>query len=473
MTFTARLTARQVRASVVLAIGLWCAFSPAPAIALQSGGPAAQTEAAPAPQTCANECHKEITGRKVMHGPANSDCGTCHVQTGEAKDHKFAYVVAKEQLCLRCHAIPHEAVMHLPVRDGKCMDCHDPHGSDHRRVLLADPKRDLCLRCHKQDIAKMKFVHGPVAVGACIVCHKAHSSTQPNLLVQDAKSLCLTCHAEVQAKSEQGMHMHAALEQGCTRCHDAHASNHHFQLHEEAPGLCLSCHKERFDQMIAGAKVVHGAITAEGGCTGCHEPHSSKLPSLQRGTQPGVCLRCHDKELAAPDGTHIVNMAGLLEQNPDKHGPVREGACTACHSPHAGQHFRLLSEDYPQQFYAPFNLDTFKLCFKCHIPDIVLKPSARNLTQFRDGDRNLHWLHVNQEKGRTCRACHEVHASKRPSHIREAVPFGSSGWMLEINYEKSKEGGSCSPGCHKERTYSRTNPSTSPLPRFNPSGVEK
>jgi predicted CXXCH cytochrome family protein len=86
----------------------------------------------------------------------------------------------------------------------------------------------------------------------------------------------------------------------------------------------------------------------------------------------------------------------------------------------------------------------------------VVAPSAKGLTNFRNGDKNLHFVHVNQAKGRTCRACHEVHASKRPFHIREAVPFGDSGWELEINYQRSQDGGSCSPGCHKTRAYSRS-----------------
>jgi predicted CXXCH cytochrome family protein len=157
-------------------------------------------------------------------------------------------------------------------------------------------------------------------------------------------------------------------------------------------------------------------------------------------------------------------MALLLKNNPDWHGPIRQGACSACHNPHAGKNFRLLAENYPPQFYAPFNVDTFKLCFKCHIPDLVLKPSGQGLTQFRNGDKNLHWLHVNQEKGRTCRACHEVHASRRPAHIREAVPFGSSGWLLDLNFKQSTDGGSCSPGCHTLRSYGRT----SPMPSISP-----
>ena len=76
--------------------------------------------------------------------------------------------------------------------------------------------------------------------------------------------------------------------------------------------------------------------------------------------------------------------------------------------------------------------------------------------QTEDGLLNLHYLHVNkQDKGRTCRACHEVHASKRPAHIRESVPFGKNNWPLEINFTQHKDGGSCAPGCHKAQEYHR------------------
>lgn len=428
------------------------------ALALAGGVALAQpdpTAAMPGSRTCAKECHREIFDHKVMHGPALSDCQACHVQ-GNPDDHKFYLISKREELCVRCHNLVHTGPLHQPVKEGLCLECHDPHGSDHPRMMVADPQRDLCTRCHQKDFASASFVHGPVAVGSCIVCHKPHSSAVPGLLTQDARTLCLTCHAEIgENASAAGMHKHGALEEGCTRCHDPHASNHRFQLREQAPGLCLSCHREKFEQMVGGAKVVHGAVTAEGGCTGCHEPHASRLPALQKGTEPGVCLHCHDKILHTEDGATLANMKTLLAQNPQHHGPIREGVCTACHSPHAAEHFRLLVEDYPPQFYAPFQIDTFKLCFKCHIPDLVLKPSGQGLTQFRDGDRNLHYLHVNQVKGRTCRACHEVHASRRPAHVREAVPFGSEGWMLEINFQATAQGGSCAPGCHQPKKYDR------------------
>ncbi len=76
---------------------------------------------------------------------------------------------------------------------------------------------------------------------------------------------------------------------------------------------------------------------------------------------------------------------------------------------------------------------------------------TESATDFRNGDTNLHFLHVNKEKGRTCRACHDTHGSNRPKHVTEGVPFGS--WEIPINFQETPKGGSCAPGCHAERDY--------------------
>lgn len=439
-------------ATTAIAAGMLLA-SPA-AVAQIAGAPKRSPDSAPAKSCATAECHTGIVKHTVLHNPTAADCTACHVGVGDAKDHKFSYPVAKEELCLKCHQLPLDKHPHAPVRDGKCLDCHDPHGSEHKAQLIADPNRDLCTKCHAATTAGKKFVHGPAAVGACTTCHKWHSSDLPNLLSADPNTLCTTCHADT-AKAGDGMHVHKALEQGCTNCHDPHATDHKFQLTADAPELCLSCHKEKFDRITSGASVVHGAVTDAGGCTSCHEPHASKLAALQKGVQPDSCLKCHDKQLKATDGTMLADMSKLLATNSEKHGPIRSGHCTVCHDPHASQNFRLLPAAYPGTFYSPFNEDLYKLCFQCHTSDMVKKAEGAGVTQFRDGNKNLHALHVNQEKGRTCRACHEVHASRRPSHVRESVPFGSSSWMLEINYQASEEGGSCSPGCHATKKYTR------------------
>jgi hypothetical protein len=59
------------------------------------------------------------------------------------------------------------------------------------------------------------------------------------------------------------------------------------------------------------------------------------------------------------------------------------------------------------------------------------------------------------DRGRTCRACHEVHASKQPRHVRDGVPYGPQGWVLKINYTKTANGGQCTKTCHDTKRYER------------------
>jgi len=78
-------------------------------------------------------------------------------------------------------------------------------------------------------------------------------------------------------------------------------------------------------------------------------------------------------------------------------------------------------------------------------------------TDFRNGQLNLHYLHVNKEKDAlTCRACHGDHASNQPKLIRDTARFGS--WEIPLQFKKSNTGGSCLAGCHGEYAYNRVNP---------------
>ena len=61
---------------------------------------------------------------------------------------------------------------------------------------------------------------------------------------------------------------------------------------------------------------------------------------------------------------------------------------------------------------------------------------------------------MNKEQGRTCTACHTVHASRFEQQICDSVTFGD--WQLPINYKPNEAGGSCAPGCHRAQTYTRT-----------------
>ncbi len=418
---------------------------------------AAAADVPPRPSTAVENCtqsgcHASTLEHKFLHGPAaQGKCDACH-QYDEPREHTFK-TINQDTLCSKCHLMEHRTVVHGPVATGQCTGCHDPHGSEHRMMLIADPTRGLCVSCHVHEEDPLVHVHGPVAAGACILCHEPHSSWKANLLVKSTNELCADCHVEV-AQSGAGLHVHAAMEQGCTSCHNPHASPNPFMLRAATDELCAKCHGEMMEKIDASS-VVHGAVHQANGCTGCHSPHSSTLPNLQKRPEPDTCLSCHDQPLKTESGRTLTNMALLLHDSPDHHGPIRAGSCSSCHQPHAAENANLLVKTYPPEFYAAFDLDRYALCFTCHLPEMVTTKSGIGVTRFREGDQNLHYLHVNQEKGRTCRACHEVHASKRPFHIREAVPFGSSGWMLEINFEAMDDGGRCSPGCHEEKSYAR------------------
>jgi hypothetical protein len=92
------------------------------------------------------------------------------------------------------------------------------------------------------------------------------------------------------------------------------------------------------------------------------------------------------------------------------------------------------------------------------------------LTRFRNGDQNLHYLHDNKtERGRTCRACHEVHAAKQKHQIRDAVPYGPKGWMLKVNFTQTPTGGSCAKTCYETRSYTNSVAALRALPPSVPS----
>ena len=100
--------------------------------------------------------------------------------------------------------------------------------------------------------------------------------------------------------------------------------------------------------------------------------------------------------------------------------------------------------------------ENYSLCFECHNSQFARNQETLTLTDFRDGSQNLHFLHVNKDiKGRTCKACHQVHASDQEKHIRRSVPYGSIDWDLPITFTKSEDGGTCQVGCHSPKGYSR------------------
>jgi predicted CXXCH cytochrome family protein len=149
-------------------------------------------------------------------------------------------------------------------------------------------------------------------------------------------------------------------------------------------------------------------------------------------------------------------MGANIKKAAFKHGPVQDGLCNACHKPHVSPNVKMLKYFYVKKFYNPFDPEVYSLCFKCHKESVVLNKRTATLTNFRNGDRNLHFLHVNREKGRTCLACHEIHAGSQERKIRLSTPFGD--WNIPIKYTRSATGGTCAASCHVEKRYDRNRP---------------
>ncbi|MHC4507850.1 MAG: cytochrome c3 family protein [Planctomycetota bacterium] len=342
-------------------------------------------------------------------------------------------------------------VIHGPTAQQECEACHLLVDEPSHKFKLPSKEPDLCFECHDPSPTH-EFQHGPVALGVCTVCHNPHGGPEEFMLPATGNSLCFVCHTEMSEYVHSVQIEHDVIgEEGCAACHDPHASDFNGQLKNDMSPLCMECHEE-VGEIIEKAVVAHEPVTTDSKCANCHEPHGGDVPRLLVDQEVNLCLDCHDEPMETPNGS-IINMKAWIENNPEHHGPIREGNCTLCHQPHGSQHFRILAYEFPRKFYSPFSIEVYDLCFQCHEDTLVLDELTTALTDFRNGDKNLHYVHVNQERGRTCRACHEVHAGTKPKRMKDFVPFGT--WMYPVNFELTTEGGKCAPGCHLARGYDR------------------
>jgi predicted CXXCH cytochrome family protein len=405
-----------------------------------------------------SKCHATIDKEKYTHGPvAKGKCIVCHGKSPKhpesPKKYTFGEINALDKICFSCHeAFIPKKFAHTPAEEGDCTICHNPHGSEFKFQLTAQAG-ELCFICHDEELVAKEFIHGPAAVGGCTACHEPHTADYEKNLKAQGPTLCFSCHTDHAESMQNAKVIHKPVAENCVNCHDPHSGAKQFMLSKDSPDLCFGCHKDK-QEVVNNALVKHGALMTGKSCLNCHEPHVSNIEKRLSMAPLDLCLSCHDTELKAPDGKLLADMKSLLAENDDHHGPIKQKDCSGCHNPHGSDVFRILRNPYPAKFYMPYADENYNLCFGCHEKTIVQNPETTKLTNFRNGEINLHFKHVNRpEKGRTCRACHETHASNHPNHIRESVPFGT--WELPINYRKTETGGSCTPGCHKLKKYDR------------------
>ena len=293
----------------------------------------------------------------------------------------------------------------------------------------------------------------PYTAGDCSVCHQSSDPKKPGPVRKAGNALCYGCHEEFQEIMAR-RYKHPPAVVACTNCHNAHDSRERKLLHEEQAAQCFDCHKN-IKAIAENAKVKHGALTTHRKCANCHNPHGANIEKLLTALPFDQCVGCHSVDgIKDWKGVALTNYKEFLEENGVWHKPVAAKDCSACHRTHGGDNFRLLISQYPSQFYAPYDLKNYALCYGCHNEKVVSVEQTTTLTNFRDGSKNLHFVHVNkQEHGRTCRACHGVHAAKQDYRIREGVPYGTAGWVLKVNFTRTPTGGRCAKTCHDVKTY--------------------
>lgn len=90
-----------------------------------------------------SDCHKDVASAKFVHGPVAAEeagaqgCTSCHVPTGTECGNvagEFKFRADKKDLCTMCHEMG-TSTDHRN-REGKCLTCHNPHGSEKGPTLM-------------------------------------------------------------------------------------------------------------------------------------------------------------------------------------------------------------------------------------------------------------------------------------------------------------------------------------------------
>jgi predicted CXXCH cytochrome family protein len=317
----------------------------------------------------------------------------------------FAQDAVVEKKCIDCHTkVTSKKIKHKPVAEG-CDKCHISNGQKHPQedvegFVLTKKIPLLCFSCHKNQY-KESSVHKPVGEGDCLSCHPAHSADEAHLTALPSPKQCYFCHTELK-------------------------------------------------DTVSKASVLHGAMNDSLSCLVCHSPHASSQKKILLLEEKALCFSCHDKPVKK-EARVIPDMKKYIEKNKYVHGAIDNNGCVICHDPHAAKNEKLLVSSFPPGNYAGGRKENYKLCFaSCHETTLI-EDSLTKETGFRNGNVNLHYLHVTKEKGRSCENCHDAHASNNLYLLADKVKFGS--WQMPVGFKRIEKGGTCAPGCHSEKTY--------------------
>ena len=288
-------------------------------------------------------------------------------------------------------------------------------------VELMAEGNELCLLCHDDKQAQSEETgirhHAPVAEGECQGCHDPHESQFAFMLqgpVNDASesNFCFGCHTDISGLAKKQT-LHGALEMGCLMCHQTHKGGDvneqqfAFHLTDNTPALCLGCHDGEDPQLLSS----HGGQPFQSAsCTGCHNPHGSdraKLihPQAHPPFAEKQCEVCHE---APQQGKVVLAEAGKKE------------LCFFCHAEKQEQ----ISTAKVKHTY----FDVYDTCTTCHSPHAtdqprwLKKPVRKLCAGCHEEQASDEWfVHRPIELHDSCAICHDPHASDFRRYLRADV----------------------------------------------------
>jgi predicted CXXCH cytochrome family protein len=307
--------------------------------------------------------------------------------------------------------------------------------------------------CHPVPVSGTIPRHIPYLEGRCTVCHLDHSAAQPLLLKEKGPAMCLQCHAETEMMDSSTELVHPPVQEVCTDCHAPHESRVRNLLREVSDlHACAECHAD-FLEASRQMPFRHRFFDPETECGSCHYAHRSMDGKYLRENLTESCLTCHDLPIQV-EGRVLENLARELREAPYVHEAMKEKSCAVCHTPHGARQSSLLRTGYPAGKYEAYDPQQYALCWQCHDSALVEDVKGVGVTQFRNGETNLHRVHVaDLRQGRACHICHAPHAAENRHLLRTQIRFKN--WVAPLEMHVSADGGSCRTPCHQERAYHR------------------
>ncbi len=328
---------------------------------------------------------------------------------------------------------------------GKCVNCHDPHGSKDRAGLVPAMLRVrgemLCLTCHDGDPSK--------DVRTAFLRQYRHPLTAE--VPGGASPAAAGGRAALVPPS--GASAGIAATRTCTGCHNPHVA----QPTDSSPVTAGS--RPLFG--VARVRVAHGSPGTVAGYTAI--PADDGAPAREH----EVCYRCHSGYAQRPP--RLVDVAALLNpQNPSFH-PVEERSrnapidprafaagwsadrlvqCSDCHSadgdgsrgPHGSRFQHILKRRYPVAVGGMQPVQEGDLCFECHAFATYADPAAGQAATYS----KFPWHVAHAVDGVSCNGCHDAHGS---ATLPALLVLRSPGLR---SYTVGSLGTTCATTCHRK-----------------------